>query len=68
MKDSPVRIGIDFGSTKTELVALYDFVPKVWGKYIFSDFVHTQLKLPVHGDSSGVRGAAWLWPKILISN
>ncbi|MDJ0872404.1 MAG: fructokinase, partial [Gammaproteobacteria bacterium] len=28
----------------------------------FSDLVHTPLVPPVHGDSSGVRGAAWLWP------
>ena len=42
---------------------LYDDVPKIWDQYIFSDFIHTQLKPPMHGDSSGVRGAAWLWPK-----
>ena len=41
---------------------LYSNVPKYWGHYVFSDAVETLLKPPVHGDSSGVRGAAWLWP------
>ncbi len=41
---------------------LYRNVPKYWGDFVFSDAVETQLKPPVHGDSSGVRGAAWLWP------
>lgn len=41
--------------------SLYTDVPKIWEKYVFSDSVHTQLKPPRHGDSSGVRGAAWLW-------
>lgn len=40
---------------------LYRNVPLLWGEYVFSDAVDTQLKPPVHGDSSGVRGAAWLW-------
>ncbi len=41
---------------------LYQNVPKHWGNFVFSDAVETLLKPPVHGDSSGVRGAAWLWP------
>ena len=40
---------------------LYDLVPSVWEKYIFSDTVDTKLVAPKYGDSSGVRGAAWLW-------
>lgn len=40
---------------------LYDNVPRYWGDYVFSDVVNTQLRAPVFGDSSGVRGAAWLW-------
>ena len=40
---------------------LYDEVPKRWGRYVFSDRVDTLLLPPRHGDSSGVRGAAWLW-------
>ena len=41
---------------------LYDRVPETWGRYVFSDRVDTRLVRAVHGDSSGVRGAAWLWP------
>ena len=40
---------------------LYEKVPERWGEYIFSDTVATRLLPPAHGDSSGVRGAAWLW-------
>lgn len=54
---------IVLGGGMGNVSALYDEVPKIWNKYIFSDFVHTKLKPPIHGDSSGVRGAAWLWNK-----
>jgi fructokinase len=40
---------------------LYTNVPKLWGQYVFSDQVDTKLVSPEYGDSSGVRGAAWLW-------
>ena len=40
---------------------LYTNVPKLWGQYVFSDQVDTKLVPPEYGDSSGVRGAAWLW-------
>jgi predicted NBD/HSP70 family sugar kinase len=40
---------------------LYANVPRLWGRYVFSDRVDTRLLPPRHGDSSGVRGAAWLW-------
>jgi fructokinase len=40
---------------------LYDRVPTLWGAHVFSDEVRTRLLAPIHGDSSGVRGAAWLW-------
>ena len=36
-------------------------VPAIWSAHIFSDAVATRLVRAVHGDSSGVRGAAWLW-------
>jgi predicted NBD/HSP70 family sugar kinase len=39
----------------------YDTVPKLWGKYVLSDVIRTRLVPHMHGDSSGVRGAAWLW-------
>jgi fructokinase len=41
---------------------LYDRVPPVFARYIFSDILNTKVVKAVHGDSSGVRGAAWLWP------
>jgi fructokinase len=39
----------------------YETVPRLWGPYVFSDVIRTRLARNVHGDSSGVRGAAWLW-------
>lgn len=37
-------------------------VPQLWDRYVFSDTVLTRLARAMHGDSSGVRGAARLWP------
>ncbi|MCX4243473.1 ROK family protein [Paraliomyxa miuraensis] len=42
---------------------LYEAVPQRWGAWVFSDRVDTALRPAAHGDSSGVRGAAWLWPE-----
>jgi fructokinase len=42
---------------------IYKIVPQMWGDYVYADDVRTKLVAPRHGDSSGVRGAAWLWPK-----
>ena len=53
---------IVLGGGLSNLALLYDTVPARWGRYVFSDVVATRLVPPVHGDSSGVRGAAWLWP------
>jgi fructokinase len=41
---------------------IYERVPQLWARHVFSDHVATQLVQAKHGDSSGVRGAAWLWP------
>lgn len=41
---------------------LYDRVPEVIAKWVFSDVYRTRIVKAAHGDSSGVRGAAWLWP------
>ena len=41
---------------------LYELVPRLLPRYVFSDVVSTPLRRAAHGDSSGVRGAAWLWP------
>jgi fructokinase len=40
----------------------YRSVPERWQRHVFSEVVRTRLVPPRHGDSSGVRGAAWLWP------
>jgi fructokinase len=53
---------IVLGGGLSSISALYDHVPRLWARYIFSDHIATRLLAPVHGDSSGVRGAAWLWP------
>jgi fructokinase len=42
---------------------LYHAVTLRWDAYIFSDRVNTRLVRAQHGDASGVRGAAWLWPQ-----
>jgi fructokinase len=52
---------IVLGGGMSNVARLYTEVPLLWGRYVFSDQVATRLAPPVHGDSSGVRGAAWLW-------
>ncbi|HEY5863011.1 MAG TPA: ROK family protein [Casimicrobiaceae bacterium] len=42
--------------------SLYANVPALWGRWVFSDRVDTRLAKHTHGDASGARGAAWLWP------
>jgi len=50
------------GGGLSNIEVLYEMVPALWTPYIFSDRVDTRLVRAQHGDSSGVRGAAWLWP------
>jgi fructokinase len=52
---------IVLGGGVSNLDRLYVNVPRLWGAHVFSDHVATRLAKPAHGDSSGVRGAAWLW-------
>lgn len=52
---------IVLGGGMSNIERLYSSVPRLWGDYVFSDHVETKLVAPQHGDSSGVRGAAWLW-------
>jgi len=52
---------IVLGGGLSNLDRLYDRVPRLWGEWVFSDHVATRLLKNKHGDSSGVRGAAWLW-------
>ncbi|HET7292780.1 MAG TPA: ROK family protein [Vicinamibacteria bacterium] len=52
---------IVLGGGLSRIQRLYETVPSLWGRYVFSDRVDTRLVPPRHGDASGVRGAAWLW-------
>lgn len=51
------------GGGLSRISGFYDAVPKRWGRWVFSDAVETRLVPARHGDASGVRGAAWLWPE-----
>ena len=53
---------IVLGGGLSKLQRLYRNVPPLWRGSTFSDTVDTPLLPARHGDSSGVRGAAWLWP------
>lgn len=53
---------IVLGGGLSNVPELYQDVERLWGNWVFSDHIHTRLVKAVHGDSSGVRGAAWLWP------
>jgi fructokinase len=53
---------IVLGGGVSNIKRLYDNVPRLWGEFAFSDQLSTKLVQAKHGDSSGVRGAAWLWP------
>jgi fructokinase len=53
---------IVLGGGMSNVERLYSNVPALWGPWIFSDRVDTPLVRNRHGDSSGVRGAARLWP------
>src|SRR4029450_9999016 len=52
---------IVLGGGLSNIDRLYDSVPRLWAPYVFSDAGTTRLVRAAHGDSSGVRGAAWLW-------
>jgi len=56
---------IVLGGGLSHMSQLYARVPELWKRYVFSepDHIATRLLPPKHGDSSGVRGAAWLWPE-----
>ena len=53
---------IVLGGGLSNVEALYTRIPEIWQAYIFSDVIETRLVRNQHGDASGVRGAAWLWP------
>jgi len=52
---------IVLGGGMSNVQRLYESVPERLAAYVFSDVVNTRLVAPMYGDSSGVRGAAWLW-------
>ena len=54
---------IVLGGGLSNIESLYTRVPQLWTDWVFSDRVDTRLARAAHGDSSGVRGAAWLWPQ-----
>ncbi len=53
---------IVLGGGVSNINRLYSRVPHLWKPFVFSDSADTPLVAARHGDSSGVRGAAWLWP------
>ena len=58
---------IVLGGGLSNVDRFYQNVPALWGEFVFAagakdEPVRTKLVAPMHGDSSGVRGAAWLWP------
>jgi fructokinase len=53
---------IVFGGGMSNVAELYDQLPPVIAARVFSDVFETPIRPAKHGDSSGVRGAAWLWP------
>ena len=53
---------IVLGGGLSNIDALYERVPQEWGRWVFSEQAANRLVPNRHGDSSGVRGAAWLWP------
>lgn len=55
---------IVLGGGVSAIQRLYRHVPALWDQWVFSDRVDTKLVQARHGDSSGVRGAAWLWPEV----
>jgi fructokinase len=54
---------IVLGGGMSNMSRIYTAVPALWATWVFADRVETSLVRNAHGDSSGVRGAAWLWPE-----
>ena len=54
------------GGGLSQIDGLYERVPLLWPRWVFAagvgETIRTRLLRAAHGDSSGVRGAAWLWP------
>jgi predicted NBD/HSP70 family sugar kinase len=59
---------IVLGGGMSNIDRLYASIPRLWGPFVFAcggaaEPVSTRLVRARHGDASGVRGAAWLWPE-----
>lgn len=54
---------IVLGGGMSNVEALYERLPAAIAPHVFSDVFATPVRRAAHGDSSGVRGAAWLWPR-----
>ena len=54
---------IVIGGGLSNIADLYARVPERMRPHVFSDRFDTPIRPAAHGDSSGVRGAAWLWPR-----
>ena len=54
---------IVFGGGVSNIAQIYPMLPPLLAHYARSDVVTTRVLKAMHGDSSGVRGAAWLWPE-----
>ncbi len=52
---------IVIGGGMSNVARIYENIPKLLPKYTFSDKIRNKILRNTHGDSSGVRGAAWLW-------
>ena len=63
---------IVLGGGLSNIARLYENVPRLWGAHVFAagvaDTPRTRCDARAHGDASGVRGAAWLWPARLIDS
>ena len=53
---------IVIGGGLSAMAHLYDEVPRLMRRHVLADLADTPVLRNRHGDSSGVRGAAWLWP------
>ena len=53
---------IVLGGGLSNMAHLYEQLPKLLDRHVFTDVCDTPVLRNQHGDSSGVRGAAWLWP------
>ena len=53
---------IVLGGGMSNIGRLYETLPQMIERHVFSDAFATPVVQALHGDSSGVRGAAWLWP------